>query len=64
MSAAQPATQLAVSPTTRRSCTEASAHRLDNGTARSLFYSRLKVRRQYLNLKLFNSYFLNNVRIS
>ena len=64
MPAARPATQLAVSPTIRRSSTEASAHRLGNGTARSLFSSRLKFRRDYLNLKLFHSYFLNNVLMS
>jgi len=64
MPAARPTTQLAVSPTIRRNSTQASAHRLDNGTARSLFSSRLKVRREYLNFKLFHSYFLNNVLTS
>ena len=64
MHAARHATQLAVSPTIRRSCTEASAHHMDNGTARSHFSSRLKVRSENLNLKLFHSCILNNVRVS
>ena len=64
MPAARPTNQLAVSPTTCRSSTEARAHPMDNETARSLFSSRLKLRREYLNLKLFHSYVLNNVRVS
>ena len=48
----------------RHISTEIRAHRLDNGTAWSLFSSSLKVRCEYLNLKLFHSHFLNNVRIS